>query len=240
MAVSTRLKLPVWAALVLCTSACITSSPWEYGPTAEIRQTKLGPCPSGLLDDAEDGDSQIAKSAGRDGYWFTFVDEWGTTVEPKGEFKMSPGGPPGSKHAARASGTTAKSGDSIYVGLGFALTNPKTPYNASQAKGIRFWAKGPGRVRFKTPDVNTTPEGDRCTDCYNDFGVDIYLSPDWQSYTVPFEKMAQQPGWGDRAPSVSSDQLFAVQWQFSKPGTNFEIWIDNVELVGCEGPVGAQ
>src|SRR5688572_9314364 len=102
MAVSTRSTLAVSVALALCTSACITSSPWEYGPTAEIKNTKLGPCPGGQLDDAEDGNGQIVKSGGRDGYWFTFVDEWGTTVEPKGEFKMTSGGPPGSKFAARA------------------------------------------------------------------------------------------------------------------------------------------
>jgi len=227
-------RLLLSAALSLALVGCITSAPWEYGATAEIRDTVLGPCPNGLLEDAEDGDNQIVKSGGRDGYWFTSVDEWGTTVEPKGEFKMSPGGPPGSKNAAHAHGVTAKAGESIYVVLGFAFTNPKTPFDARPAEGIRFWAKGPGRIRFKTPDVNTAPEGDRCNDCYNDFGVDIYLSDDWQRYTVPFKKLAQQSGWGDRAPAVSRDQLFAVQWQFSKPGSSYDIWIDNVELVGCQ------
>jgi hypothetical protein len=51
---------------------------------------------------------------------------------------------------------------------------------------------------------------------------------------VPFEKMAQQPGWGDRAPQVSKDQLFAIQWQFGTPDTEYEVWIDNIELVGCK------
>src|SRR5262245_48551196 len=93
-----RLRVLVFSAGVACCSgACITSAPWEYGSTAEIRKTVLGACPNGLLDDAEDGDGQIVKVGGRDGYWFTFVDEWGSTIEPKGEFKMSPGGPPGSK-----------------------------------------------------------------------------------------------------------------------------------------------
>jgi endoglucanase len=185
------------------------------------------------LDDGEDNDNQIKKLGGRDGYWFSFADTWGTTIEPKGQFSFAPGGANGTKLAAHIKGRTASSGESIYAGMGFAFTNPKTPYNAGEAKGIRFWAKGPGRIRFKTPDVNTAPEGDRCTDCYNDFGVDIVLQNEWMRYTVPFDKLAQQPGWGDRAPEVSKDKLFAIQWQFSKPGTDYDIWIDEIEFVGC-------
>ena len=129
----------------------------------------------------------------------------------------------------------APAGDSLYVGVGFGLTNPKTPFDLSKAKGISFWAKGPGRVRFKAPDINTEPSGDRCTDCYNDFGVDIYLTDQWVRYTVPFEKMNQQPGWGDRAPALSSNAVIAVQWQFSTANTEYDIWFDNIELVGCAG-----
>ncbi len=213
---------------------CITSPVWEYGATADAKKTELGPCPDGLIDDAEDGDNQIIETAGRDGYWFTFVDEWGSTIQPQGEFKMSAGGREGSRFAARMSGKMANAGDSIYAGMGFAFTNPKTPYDTRPASGLRFWAKGPGKVRFKAPDVNTIPEGDRCTDCYNDFGVDLFLQEGWTRYTVPFDDMMQQPGWGDRAPEIQRDMLFAVQWQYSTAGAEYEIWVDDVELVGCE------
>ncbi len=213
---------------------CITSPTYEYGPTAEAKKTTMPACRDGLLDDLEDGDGQAAKINGRDGYWFTFVDQDGSTIEPRGEYKPSPGGANGSKFAGHAWGTMTPKSNSPYAGVGFALTNPKTPYDFKTAKGIQFWAKGPGRVRFKTPDVNTTPEGDRCSDCYNDFGVDITLQDSWQRYTVPFEKMAQQPGWGDRAPSVDSHHVFAVQWQFSTLGATYDIWFDDIVLVGCE------
>jgi endoglucanase len=161
------------------------------------------------------------------------VDEAGSTIEPKGDFKMAAGGPEGSKYAARATGKTAASGQSIYVVLGFALTSSKVPYDARPATGVRFWAKGPARIRFKLPDVSTAPEGDRCTDCYNDFGVDLDLSDRWERYTVPFDKMGQQPGWGDRAPKISEDQLFAIQFQFGAADQQFEYWVDNIEFVGC-------
>jgi endoglucanase len=213
---------------------CITSPTYEFGPTAEAKTTTLPPCRDGLLDDLEDGDGQAAKVNGRDGYWFTFADTEGSTIEPRGEYKPAAGGANGSKFAGHASGKMAPKGVSLYAGVGFALTNPKTPYDFKAAKGIQFWAKGPGRVRFKTPDINTTPEGDRCSDCYNDFGVDITLQDSWQRYTVPFEKMAQQPGWGDRAPAVDSHHVFAVQWQFSTPNAAYDLWFDDIRLVGCE------
>ncbi len=213
---------------------CITSPTYEYGPTAEAKKTSMPACKNGLLDDLEDGDGQVIKQEGRDGYWFTFADTEGSTIEPRGEYKPAPGGANGSKFAGHASGKMAPKGVSLYAGVGFAITNPKSPYDFKNAKGVQFWAKGPGRVRFKTPDVNTSPEGDRCSDCYNDFGVDITLQDSWQRYTVPFEKMAQQPGWGDRAPAVDSHHVFAVQWQFSTADAAYDLWFDDVTLVGCE------
>ena len=52
-------------------------------------------------------------------------------------------------------------------------------------------------------------------------------------YTVPFNQMSQQPGWGDRAPKLSTKELFGVDWQLSKPGAEYDLWVDDVELVGC-------
>ncbi|MBN2195079.1 MAG: hypothetical protein JW751_19840 [Polyangiaceae bacterium] len=82
--------------------------------------------------------------------------------------------------------------------------------------------------------MNTAPEGDRCTDCYDDFGGDLFLQEGWNRYTVPFDDMVQQPGWGDRAPEVERTKLIAVQWQYNTAGADYEIWVDDVELVGCE------
>lgn len=217
------------SSLALATG-CITS-PVGFGE--EAKQIQLSECPDGLLDDLEDANNQTAKTGGRGGYWFTFVDELGSTIQPKGQFEVAEGGAQGSKYAARMHGTMAGTGD-VYAGMGFKVTEISAPYDASVAKGIRFWAKGPGTIRFKTPDVNTDPSGDRCDDCYNDFGVDIYLSEEWVRYTVPFEKMKQQPGWGDRAPHVASDALIAIQWQYSTRDRQYDIWIDDISLVGCE------
>lgn len=225
---------------LLMAPGCITSSPAEYGATPSAKKRVLSMCKNGMLDDGEDGNGQIIKVDGRDGYWFTFGDTEGTKFEPRGAFQMSEGGRPAggslpeSKYSARVHGKLASAGKSIYAGVGFALSNPKTPFDLSHAKGIQFWAKGPGKVRFKTPDVNTDPVGDRCNDCYNDFGVDIYLSDKWERYTVPFDELQQQPGWGDRAPHVATGGIFAVQWQFTTAGAEFDLSFDDISLVGCD------
>jgi endoglucanase len=215
---------------------CITSGPGEYGVSAEVRDLELKLCPDGVIDDAEDNNTQINTVGERNGYWFTFKDEVGSTIDPQGDFHMSEGGPEGSKYAAHMKGTMAAGGQTVfpYVGMGFNLSNPKSPFDAGKAQGVQFWAKGPGRIRFKAPDVMTDPSGELCTNCYNDFGVDIFLGDTWQRYTVPFAKMEQQAGWGDRAPRVAKDKLFAIQWQFGTASKDYAIWVDNVALVGCD------
>jgi endoglucanase len=196
----------------------------------------LKACPQGALDDAEDNDNQIIKQAGRDGYWFTYADKSGTTVQPAGDFKMSRGGPPGSNFAAHMHGRVAaqKSGKAQYAGLGFSLTNPRSAFDLSHAKGISFWAKGPGRVRVKLPDVNTAPEGGHCSECYNDFGKDLEVTARWERYGLLFREVRQEPNWGDRVQELSTNAIFAVEWQCSTPDSEVDIWVDNVELVGCE------
>ena len=219
---------------VLFSVSCITSPVWEYGDTKVARRGSFPVCENGLLDDGEDGDTQIVKFGERDGYWFSFVDTWGSELDER-RFRFVEGGKDStSKYAARLSGTLAPSGESLYAGIGFAFTNPKTPFDISEAEGIRFWAKGPGKVRFKITDRNTDPQGDRCTDCYNDFGVDLFLQDQWLRYTIPFEKMTQQGSWGDRAPGLDVEGAFAVQWQYDTAGQKFDIWVDDIALVGCK------
>lgn len=230
------LSLAPFALIVVtgaCVSACITSPPSEFGATPIAKKEHLGRCPDGLIDDLEDNDPQIAKKEGREGYWFTFADTKGSTIFPKGEFKAEPGGPDGSHLAAHMHGTITASGKDPYVGMGFSFLNPKGSYDGTKYKGISFWAKGPGKVRFEVPDVNTQPEGDRCSDCYNNFGVELYLDDQWKRYTVPFERIAQQSGWGDQTGAVAVKELYGVQWQFKTAGANYDIWIDDIEFVGC-------
>jgi hypothetical protein len=230
------LALGLVALFAATTSGCLTTPASATGATADARSLSIPSCPdgSGKVEDAEDGDSRIHRVDGRGGYWFTFVDQEGSTVKPTSPFTMAEGGPEGSQAAARVSGTIAGSGSSLYAGMGFKLLEGPGTYDASRFQGIRFKAKGPGKVRFEIPDGNTAPEGGVCSACYNDFGVALAFTDRWETYTVSFDDLAQQPGWGDRQPEIDKSRLSAIEWQFGSAGRDFDIWVDDIELVGCD------
>jgi hypothetical protein len=232
----TRLALVLVALVGAITSGCLTTPASATGATAKARELSLPSCPGGVgkVEDAEDKDSRINQVDGRGGYWFTFVDSEGSTVKPTSPFMMADGGPEGSQAAARVSGKMAPTGSSIYAGMGFKLLEGPGTYDASRFSGIRFKAKGPGKVRFEIPDGNTAPDGGVCTACYNDFGVALAFTDQWETYTVSFDDLAQQPGWGDRQPEIDKSRLSAVEWQFGSAGRDFDIWVDDVEFVGCD------
>jgi hypothetical protein len=225
--------------------ACIASACAEATPPAETpADTAATPpaaasipeamgkatCASLDLDDLEDGDGRSQVTDSRGGYWYTYKDSGGSTVEPQGSFSPAEGGFSGSKFAANMHGKTADSGI-VYTGLGFNLTDPMAPYDFSAAKGFCFQAKGKGPVRVKLPDVNTAPEGEQCKQCYNDFGTELTLSAEWTEYCFDFSALKQQSGWGEPKPALTVDHVFSIQWQVGTPGVEFDVWVDNVRLV---------
>lgn len=197
---------------------------------------------SGLIDDMEDNNNQGAVVEGRGGYWYTYKDPDGTTVDPPagsegGVFTQSEPGANGSQFAARVHGRL--SGAAInYGAMGLNFLDPKDGYDASRYQGVAFWAKkGPGgisRVRVKFPDVNTDADGEVCSECFNDFGADITLTESWQRYVVLFSKMRQEEGWGAPRPRrIDKSQLYAIQFQARGAGQAYDIWVDDIEFVGC-------
>jgi len=212
-------------------------------PVLGNNAVSLDKCDEGLIDDGEDGNNQVLVRDGRNGYWYTYVDELGSTVEPEagsrgGTFNMSPGGADGSKYAANVRGKIGKGGV-VFGAVGFNFVDPKGPYDASQYNGIAFSARrGPGavnKVRLTVPDANTVPEAGICRECFNDFGADLNLTESWQRFVFPFKKLKQEPDWGTPRPrAINKAKLYGMQFQVNTPGATFDIWIDNVEFVGCE------
>lgn len=198
-------------------------------------------CPADFtVDDAEDDNNQILVQKGRKGFWYTFVDKAGTTLTPPAgtKFIMSPGGPKDSQHAARMMGKVSGSGDPLFAGMGFSLTDPKGPYNATEYTGVSFYAKvGAGStktVRLKVPDVDTDPAGKKCTECFNDFGADLALTDQWKKYTVPFATMKQMEGWGSPNPAtIDKSAIYGLQWQVTAQGAAFDVSVDDVQFTGC-------
>jgi hypothetical protein len=191
------------------------------------------------IEDAEDGDDQIAVVEGRGGYIFTFADEKGSTVLPKDsdDVKVAQGGPDGSEYALRMSGKLADAED-VFAGIGFSFVEPKGPYDASAWKGISFVARTAGgngvHLRVSAPDGNTDPDGKVCTDCYNDFGVGFEVTEEWTRFVVAFSDLKQEADWGAPRPAaIEPNKLYGLQWQVATRGADYDIWIDDVSFAGC-------
>lgn len=226
----------------LLASACTSVS--DAGAMEETPEGK--PCgPEALVEDGEDNNNQVIVQDGRAGYMYTYIDPEGTTISPQdgasgGIFQMAEGGANGSKYALRMAGTLATA-KIVYAGMGLNLTDPKDTYDASKYKGISFWAKRGSpeayrKVRVKLPDVNTDPDGGKCTNCYNDFGMEIKLETEWTKYVVPFDRLKQESGWGSPRPSeLAKDAVYAIQFQLKEPGATYDIWVDEVRFTGCDG-----
>jgi endoglucanase len=241
-----RLAQMVFAPTLIASFPLLACSHTEPSPTtggagASTQAGKDCP-PSYTIDDSEDANNQVKVQNGRNGYWYTFIDKVGSTISPPANhtFIMSKGGANGSMYAARFLGKISSSGDPLYAGMGFNLTDPKGQFDASSFTGISFYAKAaPGSVktiRLKVPDVSTDPDGKVCTECFNDFGADLTLTDQWKQYRIPFSDMAQMEGWGAPHPKgIDRSKLYAVQFQVNSPGAEYDIWVDDVAFA-CSVP----
>jgi endoglucanase len=44
----------------------------------------------------------------------------------------------------------------------------------------------------------------------------------------------QEQGWGKPHPShINPAKLYAMQWQVSVPGADYDVWVDDIAFVGC-------
>jgi hypothetical protein len=192
------------------------------------------PAADGLIDDLEDNDNKVAKLGGRDGDWFTSVDPNGSTMEPS-PFKMTEGGAGGSKYAAHAFGQTSDANGAWGAQLGATFAGAGA-YDASVYAGISFKAKigehSTKKIRFKVADVNTHPDGGVCKTCWNHFGNDLTLTPEWVEYKLPFSEMTQEKGWGDPQKSITPGKLIAINWSIG-PGQLYDLWVDDIAFFEC-------
>ncbi len=199
--------------------------------------------PEAVISDNDDNDNQTNVIGGRGGYWYTFSDMEGTEVWPiqgakGGTFEMTPGGAENSPYAARFKGKVAPTEGNTQAGMGLNFLDPEGPYDASAYGGISFWAKaGAGsatNVRVKISDINTAPDGGVCSECFNDFGMNISVGSEWQQYILRWGDLSQLPGWGKpRKMGITKSQLYAIQFQVNDKGANFDIWVDQIRFTGC-------
>ena len=222
---------------------CIGVSAKSTGPAVPGTASGVQRCRAlraaddGSLDDLEDGNNQVTKTGGRDGYWWSAKDPKGSTLDMQ---VMEPGAG-GSELAMHVTGKTVPGkpeDDSWGVLLGMNLVTQGLFYDASKYAGVAFKAKvGPDSshaVRLKIADVNTHKDAGVCTACWNHFGKDLTIGTEWKEYRVSFSGAEQEPGWGvPRPAAVTPSKLVALNWGIG-PGNSYDLWIDDVTFLECE------
>jgi hypothetical protein len=185
-----------------------------------------------MLDDMEDGDSQICRTQGRQGGWYSYGD-----AKAQFEIAQIPGGRGASNMAAHLTGTALTDWG---AGMGFGLNaSARETYDASADGGITFWMKATGgvSVNFRTPETTpvANPPG-TCTnaaDCDHHFGYGIYApANDWVEYHVPFSALSQPDG-GSGSLTWDPTRLLAIE--FAMSGPDLELWVDDIRFYNCTG-----
>src|SRR5690606_31506141 len=107
----------------------------------------------------------------------------------------------------------------------------KCPFNASAFNGLRFKAKGNGRVRVHlgVPETVPTDQEGRCKErCWDTHSRIVMLSDEWETYVIPWEQL-QQWGWGTEAP-FTPEQVLSLQFAVDSKDLPVDFWIDDVEF----------
>jgi hypothetical protein len=143
-----------------------------------------------------------------------------------------------SKFAAEMKGKLG-SPSIVYAAMGLNFMDPKEPLNASEFLGITFFAKRSktsiDRLAIKLPDGNTDPDGQVCTECFNDYGYVINVGEEWQRYVLPFKDMAQEPFWGvPRRPHINAAKIYAIHFEAKVSGGEYDFLIDDIAFI-CKG-----
>jgi predicted small secreted protein len=199
-----------------------------------------------LIDDLDDGDNAIRQRGFRVGYWYTFNDRspGGVQSPASDRFVPSPGGAGDSAHCARTTGGGfSRWGAGMGLDLNNALSDPHDPvptnrgsFDASLFTGVVFSAKGNTPLQFaiateavvpvewKGTCIETTANEPVCDRPHE---VTIALTPDWQTFAVPFAALIQ-PGPGPILPFEPSRSM-AILF-YAQPSPSFDIAVDDISF----------
>jgi polyhydroxybutyrate depolymerase len=180
-----------------------------------------------MIANFDDGSERVLSNEGRGGIWFSYDDA------TNGEFTHAVDN--GALHV------TSDAWTGWGAGFGFSI-GPWLPdgqrcfYNAEKYAGVRFRAKGKGRIRplVVTQDNLPVTEGGACqrapNDCYNHPGGYARLTSAWQTFEFPFCALRPQPVWGGAGSPIKPSELIAVQFVLSREGQHYDFWLDDLEF----------
>jgi len=232
-----RYQLGFWAAILtsaLALLSCAGSSP-SNDTRAAACVTGVGDPSAPLVDDFEDGDSELLRLGERSGSWYASNDGTGIQAPPpdatrlKSFLSSAPGSPLSPKYALRTVGWG-------FMGWGaFVSANLNAPsktlcsYDVSGLSGLQFLVKGSANLRVTIGTQATTPiaEGGQCRgDNCSDFGAAVAVTDDWTEVSVAFSDLTQ-PSWASPAPWTPAE---TVRLSFWVEQGAFDFWIDDVRL----------
>ncbi|MEO8181283.1 MAG: hypothetical protein ABI895_20800 [Deltaproteobacteria bacterium] len=199
-------------------------------PPAFSCDIKKSPALVPLIDDFEDGDAQLLLNDGRTGSWSVGQDGTGTLSTPVPPVPAD-GGANGTGRAMHLAG----SGFSQWgANLTLELRSGASPYDASAHRGIRFSARGSGRLRVIFMQQNLAP-GHPCSTCDTAGGecgllysTDISLSDVWSPIIVDWPILLPPT---QISTPFAPDQLMTIQFEAPAPDP-FDIWIDDLSFDG--------
>lgn len=214
-------------------------------PATDQTPEAKGPCgreapPSdtALLDDFEDGDGTLFKGFEREGYWFTVSDSTpGSVLSPVGTFaaELLPAaeGSRDNRYAAHLSASGQKQWGATWGStLAWTKKGIHCPLNLSGFAGLRFRAKGPGRIRvaLAVPEVMPKEYSGTCADrCYDFHGKPLTLSDHWEAYSMRWDRV-QQEGWGAEARFTPS-RVVQLSIKADLKSLPSDFWVDDLELI---------
>ena len=206
-----------------------------------------GPLLGELIDDIDSETMQgwILTRDGRFGTWFTFDDGTpGGIVPDQSSLPSAIVGtiPSFAGITTNLAAHMTGNGLATFAGMGFNLNGgAPSPYDATAYRGFTFWARiggdsGTATVKFAVPDKNTSVGGGVCADagigCGDYFSKNLTLTPTWQQFVVYYDQLAQT-GFGlpKGLPGLDAANLYSCQFQFTRPGPAFDVWIDDVYFI---------
>ena len=188
-----------------------------------------------VIDNFESDPRKLPHNEGREGWWFNFDDGTGGHLRRE------------SVELREVKGRVLHVTSSGYVkwgsGLGVSLHPRSTqtricPYDGSVYDGLRFRARGRGRLRVSLADQAGMPlnQGGTCNRprdrCYDHPGVWANLVADWKTFEFPFCTFFPE-GWGSSGEGADPSKLIGINFRFQEQ-EDVEFWLDDLEFYNAE------
>lgn len=220
---------PLFTAQPLAPSATIadeSSKPVITDAPLQVCVASSGPGEDLVIDDFEDGDSELPQQEDRSGRWYAYEETTGDHGLVIAELETPR---LGSTWAAHTSST--EHGD--WAGFGVQLS--ECVYDASGYVGLHFWIRGtsaPINVAILTPGVVPVDNGGSCVEeegrpCWDSHKHRIEVTDEWREHFLPFSTFAQA-GYGQDAGPLDLKRMRSLEFQ-SEAGA-FDVWVDDVSF----------